>query len=221
MVTPPIPTCKAGLSESIIDYFIVSLGLITKIQGFWFEAEDEVSPHRPWGLLLGGKTRATYTRVFKLPRPFPSGEESKLDGEPLGARTATGADAGLIAAGTGSAGSRGAGSAGCNHAGSNSGRANPVGFSAPNTTGTTGFSTTHTTGSNTFVTTGCSTSITSTRGSGSGSGSGGAAGATGSGHGVPGTQPNLVQVQEWPILVGATQQEGGGWSRRRGWGQGQ
>ena len=34
IVAPPIPTCKAGLSESIIDYFIVSLGMGTKIQGF-------------------------------------------------------------------------------------------------------------------------------------------------------------------------------------------
>ena len=43
IVAPPIPTCKAcsevaGVTESIIDFFIVSLGMVTKVQGFWFEA---------------------------------------------------------------------------------------------------------------------------------------------------------------------------------------
>ena len=32
IVAPPIPTCKSGLSESIIDFFIVSRGMATKIQ---------------------------------------------------------------------------------------------------------------------------------------------------------------------------------------------
>ena len=53
----PYPTCCAGGSESFIDFFIVSEGLASKVSGYWMDDHASMSPHRPWGLLFGGKER--------------------------------------------------------------------------------------------------------------------------------------------------------------------
>ena len=148
------------------------------------------------GVLLGGNTRSMHKRVFKFPCPFPAGDGPELDRRPMGTRTATGSGAGLIdAGGPGSTGSgagsaRNTGSTGFGYAGGSArrGAADQLECSAPHTAGTSGSST-----NNTINSSSCS-----------GSGSGGASGATGStSNELPASQLSMVQVQEWPVLVGS------------------